>query len=412
MIRTLRTLLIFSSLFFSAGAAAGGFQLNTQGQRQFGMGHTGTGLFTDAATIFFNPGGLCMLDTGWQAGAGLSLLFPRTLYQEPQPGVYNVYMEPNTGTPLHAYVSFRPQKMERLAFGLGLYTPYGSRAEWPSDWKGQFIIRSISLKTFYIQPTVACKITDWLSAGAGFVYATGNFSLEKGVPVQDSLGRYGSAALEGDASGFGWNAGLAARFGEHWTFGVSMRSGVNVEVASGSADFTVPPALAEYFPDGTFSTRLGLPSTISAGAGYSMGPWKFALDVNRTGWSSYDSLRIDFAENTDKLEDVHSARLYKDVYTIRGGAEYTCKENWQFRGGVYYDQTPVQDGYLTPETPDMNRIGLTAGISYAPLPLLTIHATGLYSQGRPRTDTNIETGFSGKFSTKAVAAGIGLGVKF
>ena len=37
---------------------AGGFQLNLQGSRQLGMGHTGTGLVYDAATLFFNPGGM------------------------------------------------------------------------------------------------------------------------------------------------------------------------------------------------------------------------------------------------------------------------------------------------------------------------------------------------------------------
>jgi hypothetical protein len=35
---------------------AGGFQINLQGQKQTGMGHTGTGLLLDGAPLFFNPG--------------------------------------------------------------------------------------------------------------------------------------------------------------------------------------------------------------------------------------------------------------------------------------------------------------------------------------------------------------------
>ena len=35
---------------------AQGFQVNLDGQKQIGMGHTGTGLVQDGASVFFNPG--------------------------------------------------------------------------------------------------------------------------------------------------------------------------------------------------------------------------------------------------------------------------------------------------------------------------------------------------------------------
>lgn len=400
------------SLLTQLAAQAGGFQLNTQGVRQLGMAHTGTALAMDGSVLFFNPGQLPFLKNRFVVTGGVSFLLPRTIYKEPQPGFYHEYMVPNTSTPVHLYAAFRPDTASRLAFGLGVYNPYGSRAQWPSDWKGQFIIREISLTTFYIQPTVAYRITDWLSAGVGGVYATGSFSLAKGVPVQNMQEEYGDASLSGSASGTGWNAGLAARFKQGLSFGLSMRSGVQVEVGSGTADFTVPSALEEYFPDGKFSTKLRLPSTISLGAAYTKNKWQLALDINRTGWSSYDTLHIDFEQNTEKLADVHSAREYKDVMTFRFGANYKINEHVEVRSGVYFDQTPVQDGYLTPETPDSDRIGITAGGTYNINSKLGVNLFYLYTQGSNRTDTNLETGFSGTYKTIANGFGASIAVQF
>src|SRR4026208_1946223 len=91
--------LIFNFQFLIFNSFAGGFQINLQGQRQIGMGHTGTGYVTDAATIFFNPGGLGWLDTMVNLSIGVSFIIPRTLYLEASPGTYTAEMVHNTGTP-------------------------------------------------------------------------------------------------------------------------------------------------------------------------------------------------------------------------------------------------------------------------------------------------------------------------
>src|SRR5262245_61245709 len=88
----------FSFLIFHF-SYAGGFQVNLQGQRQIGMGHTGTGYVTDAATIFFNPGGMGWLDTMVNISGGMSFIIPRTRYLEAFPGTYTAEMIHNTGTP-------------------------------------------------------------------------------------------------------------------------------------------------------------------------------------------------------------------------------------------------------------------------------------------------------------------------
>jgi long-chain fatty acid transport protein len=408
-----KQLLLFLSITFSISLLhAGGFQVNAQGQKQMGMGHTGTGLCLDAASIFFNPGAIGFQDSKWMFSAGSTFLIPRTEYLEAAPGTYTATMVHHVGTPFEVYASWHSTKFPHLSAGIGVYTPFGSRAEWPGDWKGQFLIREIDLKTIFIQPTVSWKVNDHIGIGVGFVYATGDFSLRKGIPVQDSTGAYGAATLNGAASGIGFNAGIFFKINEKWSAGFSYRSNVNVKVENGTSEFVVPSSLAEYFPNTTFSTSIKLPDVISGGVGYTTDKWKFAVDVNVIGWKSYDTLRIDFATNTDKLEDLHDPRCYKNVFISRIGAQYHLNDHFDLRAGMYYDITPVKDGYLTPETPDANRVGITCGTTIHFGQKFSTDISLLYIEGMKRTDTNLETGFSGTYKSRVVAPGIGLNYSF
>jgi long-chain fatty acid transport protein len=350
--RLRKLFLIFNFSFLISNLSyGGGFQVNLQGQRQIGMGHTGTGYATDVATIFFNPAGMGWLDTTVNLSLGVSFIIPRTQYVEAFPGTYSAEMVHNTGTPFEFYYSASLKK--NLRAGVGIYTPFGSRAQWDDNWKGQFIIREINLKTIFIQPTLSWKINEHFGIGAGFVIATGDFALRKGIPVQNFVSEYGEGNLEGSALGNGVNTGIYFSSGK-WSAGLNYRSSVTAEVSEGDATFSVPGYLEQYFPSTKFSASLKLPGVLSFGLGCKLSKkFSLAADINMVGWSSYDSLRIDFETNTEKLEDISSARNYQDVFIYRLGAEYFPNEKITLRAGAYYDLSPVPDGYLTLKHPTL-----------------------------------------------------------
>ena len=57
-------------------------------------------------------------------------------------------------------------------------------------------------------------------------------------------------------------------------------------------------------------------------------------------------------------------RNYEDSNIYRFGLQYHYNDRWTLRGGVYFDESPVQDGYYAPETPRNDSIGYTAGATY------------------------------------------------
>lgn len=387
-----------------------GFQVNFQGQKQQGMGGAGNALPIDAASVFFNPGSVSFLKEN-SVNIGFTPTFANTLYEDANTTSIGRTNSP-MGTPFSAYAVYRKNEECKFSYGLGIYTPFGSTIQYEDGWTGRFALTKLQLKSIFIQPTLSYKLNDRIGIGAGFVYSIGNVNLQKDIPVQDADGTYGHAELDGKASGFGYNIGLFVQATEKLNIGLSYRSQVNMEVAEGTATFTVPSSLTANFPSGTFSSALPLPQVATLGLAYKLNDkLAFALDVNYVGWKAYDTLAFDYAQNTASLVDTKSARNYKNTFAFRLGANYALSEKFDVRLGLAYGLTPVQNGYVTPETPDANRINYTAGLGYKIGNHFQLDASVFFTHLK-RTDTNLETNLSGTFTTNVLAPGLAIIYKF
>ena len=138
---------------------------------------------------------------------------------------------------------------------------------------------------------------------------------------------------------------------------------------------------------------------------------ELSSEVNFGGWKSYDTLAFDYQQNTSSLVDTKSARMYKNSYVIRLGAQYKLNPSLSLRFGSSYGVTPVQNGYVTPETPDANRISITTGFGYKLNSKLVLNMSILCTNLK-REDTNIETQLSGIYRTNVIATGFSFAYNF
>jgi long-chain fatty acid transport protein len=371
----MKKILLIAIFSISTTALAGGFQLNVQSVRAIGMGGAYTGFAFGPASVFFNPGGMGTLK-GHNLCAGINLVFPAVSLQTSSSE--NIDQTSGMATPFHFYYGGElvPNK---LYVGLAVNNLFGSSSSFEDDWEGRFIVQNISLKTFSFQPTVAYKPHDMISLGAGFVFTTGSFGFEKAVPLYSDPADYGKASLSGRGLAFGFNGGFlfsplkadSSKLG--LSIGSSFRSGQSITLADGVADFTdIPPSLQSTFPATTnFTGGLNLPYVVTAGLSVELNlsmlmnkgeghVLRIVYDFNYTGWSSYDSLKFDFA-NTD-TPDSETPKLWQNAPTHRFGLELQLMNMLFLRGGGYYDITPIQDGYVSPELPDATQFVPTAGI--------------------------------------------------
>ena len=407
----IKIIFLFFGLQIVVSSYGQGFQVNFQGQKQQGMGCAGTALNLDASSLFFNPGASAFANKSEVNLAGTAI-FADVLYTDS--ATQTSYRTNNPiGTPFSAYGLYRFKKsLEPLSVGLAIYTPFGSTVQWEPGWIGRFALTRLSLKAIFFQPTFSYRISERLGVGAGFVISNGSVNLQKNIPVQDSLGFSGHAELAGKAIGFGYNAGILYHVNHKFSMGLTYRSKVNMSVNNGNATFTVPTALATSFPNGTFSSKLPLPSVLTLGLSFTPNAkWSFVLDVNRVNWKVYDTLAFDYAQNTSALSDTKSARNYESIFAFRGGASYAATKKWILRLGSGFGLTPVQSGYVTPETPDANRLYGTCGFSFVANEHFSFD-TSLYATRMQRTDKNLETQLNGTFTSIAFAPGISLNYKW
>lgn len=405
--------ILTASLLLPAVMSMGaGYQLNLQGLRQLAMGGGGCAWVWDASTIFYNPAGMSRMN-GIQAYGSILAIMPSVKYVQTPTGGYSYESKQQTFTPFNVYVGGSILKNKRLGVGLGVYTPFGSGLKWDDNWTGRYVNRSIYLQSIFFQPTVSYRVSDMVSIGAGFVYATGKVDLKQAIPVQDASGNDGSAELKGNANGTGYNIGIHVKANERLQFGLTYRSQVKMKVDDGDANFNVASSLAGEFPNTSFSTSLPLPEVLSVGVGYKFCKrWFVQADFNLVGWKAYDTLRFDYAQTTDQLQNTRTPRLYKNTLAYRAGVCYKASESVSLMLGGAYDASPVRDGYVSPELPDANRWVLTGGLTYRPMSKLTIMAAVEYVSSEKRDAMFLPANFSGKYQTKAITPGIGVSYDF
>ena len=458
-------------------AKAEGYLVNAQSAKQSGMGHVGTAMKLGAESMHFNPAGLVFMNKSIDISAGVSGVFSKGKYSSLS-DEYFVKTDSKVSTPLFMYAGFKIY--DNLAAGVMLNTPYGSSIKWGDDWRGAHLIQDISLKLFNIQPTVSWKITNRLSVGAGLMMEYGNFNLNraliapgamsglanklfaanpalaalipqelKTVIVKYDNASAASAGLTGDAGvRVGYNLGAMFVVNDKISIGASYRSKVTAKVKEGEVNVKyanelefkellksvnsllsklpqgsgVPSKIeVPSLDNGTFSAELPLPSVFSAGITYyPTNRWTVSGEVQFNGWGAYKQLTIKFNPDEELGKyNINAPKKYKNSRTYRLGGQYAATKRLDLRLGAYFDETPVKDDYLNPETPSMNKLGLSAGLSFRPMNSLSVDVAFSYITGFGRdgsyTDKDLlgqPRTFGGHYNIAAMMPSIGLSYAF
>ncbi len=404
-----RFYVLFVLLFIAGKVLAGGPQVSLHGQKQIGMGLVGTSLTLDASSVFYNPGALAFNKQLYNITFGTSLVRSFVVYKPTQPSVYEARTKSPISTPFAFYASARLS--DNLTAGLAVNTPYGNNLKWDKDWAGRFLIQDIMLECITIQPTLAYKVNSWLGVGAGLVYATGKVKLNKSIPLSSSTGE-ATFGVDGNANTLGYNVGIEIKPSNKLQIGIDYRSGLKMQLKNTPANFDVPSSMSTSFPSGnTVTATLPLAANIDFGASYQVNEKLLvAFSLNFVKWSAYDSLNFDFKNHTSQLKDIHSPREYSDEMIYRVGSQYVICPKITVRAGAYYDPSPCNPNYFTPETPSLDNTGLTCGFSYSPTKKVSVDFSFLYIQGKQKSLAYVPDNFTGTYKTRFFIPGIGLSI--
>jgi len=355
-------------------ASAAGFALIEQSASGMGNAFAGAAATAeDASTIFYNPAGMSKLSGNQFAVAGhaidLSLKFSNNGTSRAAGGGA-IPLGPVSGDDggQAGGTSFVPNLYlthpinEQWTIGLGVNAPFGLKTEYDSTWVGRYQGIKSEITSYNINPAVSYKMSDTLSLGAGVNYQHLKASLTNAImtgPGPISVNPDAIATLDADDDAWGWNLGLLAQITPDTRVGVSYRSQLKYTL-SGTTSAAIP-GVGTVLPTTNISTDVTLPDMASLSIMHKLNDkWDLLGDATFTRWSKLDTLNVNTSSGTlDTL-----VFKFDDSWRVSLGANYHYSERWTFKGGVAWDQTPVQDQYRTVRLPDNDRKWLSFGGKY------------------------------------------------
>lgn len=411
--------LFILSIILFGNLMAGGFQINEHGAKAMGMGGAFTAQASDPSAIFFNPAGL-----GFQKGMnlmlGTTLIFPSTKFVGPSPSTAENKMKSQIFYPINLYGTYGMEN--GLTFGIGVFNPFGLGTEWDKDWVGRRLSVKTDLQTFFINPSLAYKISDQFSVGLGVSYVLANVNLKFRVPTYSSLlpptpsTTDGTAELDADGNGFNFNVGVLYKPIDDLSLGLSYRHTTELEL-EGTATFTDMQALQTFFPGGDGKTTITLPYNILFGIAYNFMPeLTIEAGFQYVGWESYDTLDVQIAEGPASplgvlQKSIKTAKDWENSFLIRIGGEYRM-DKFAFRAGYIFDKTPQPDKSLEPMLPDADRHEITFGLGYRVSENLCVNFAYQFIMFNERTVTSPTNLFPGTYKSNAHLFGLNIGYNF
>ncbi|HEY2819057.1 MAG TPA: outer membrane protein transport protein [Casimicrobiaceae bacterium] len=397
-----------------------GFAL--QEQNASGLGHAyagGAAAAEDVSTIFYNPAGLVRLKS-MQFVVAANAICPSTKFHD-SGSSQAAFGQPLGGTGGDAgscagvpNLYFGVPFTDKWSFGIGVNVPFGLKTEYDSDWLGRFQAVQSKVETYNINPVLSWEPTKNLTVGAGVSYQhlkatltsqvnyAGAYAngVQTAVAANPALAPFAStlaasaAGLEssgrvtGDDGSWGWNVGVLWQATPETRFGAAYRSHISYTVV-GNASFDNPTAVATLPPqlaptgalilngvnaqlyDGSVQLKLRLPDTANVSIFHQFdNKWDLMADVQYTGWSSFKELnvvRTSGAASGDTLSNppnTPTPENFRSTWRVSGGANYRYTDKWTWRGGIAWDQSPVNNTDRTPRLPDNDRFWLAFGAQY------------------------------------------------
>src|SRR5690554_4966357 len=347
---------------FASQANAGGYQINEQSVSGQGYGHAGrSSNINDASIVFGNPAGMSFLDRA-QVTVGGTYLHVNTDIKNAEASRYPTAFGPAaaqeiTGTADGDIVSgtlvpsafYAHPVNERLAFGFGLYAPFGSKTDYESSFAGRGLGNYTEVTVMTAQPTVSYRFNDQWSVGAGVTYNRVDGELRRQVP--HILGGEVDARVEGDDEAWGYNLGVIFQPVPETTFGLTYRSKVSYtlegDYRATASDNTLsnPPPFGlgavegDVLTQSSASLKLTTPETINFSVTQQMTDrLKLMAGASWVRWSRFDQILVtDSAGN----EITNEQQNYSNAWAFAVGGEYQLTPQLALRAGVTLDETPT-----------------------------------------------------------------------
>ncbi|ALV91579.1 MULTISPECIES: long-chain fatty acid transporter FadL [Pantoea] len=363
----------------SSHVYAAGFQLNEFSAIGLGRAYSGEGAMGDtAASASRNPATMALMDRP-SFSIGAVYIDPDVNITGTSPSGRSLdakNIAPNQWVPNIHYV--HPIN-DQWWVGASVTSNYGLATEFNDGYTAGGYGGKTDLQTGNFNISTAYRLNEHFSFGVGFdaVYAkakieryAGESGAALGIPANTQI-----AHLNGNKWGYGWNAGILYEVDKNNRYGFTYRSEVKIDFDGNYRSNlptyvnSLPQAQLLGLPYGTGgstipgSLTLNLPEMWELSGYNKVAPqWAVHYSLTYTSWSQFQELK---ATGSNGQTLFYKDEGFHDAYRIALGTSYFYDDNWTFRTGIAFDDSPVPADKRSISIPDQDRLWLSAGASYA-----------------------------------------------
>jgi len=424
MRKPLLTILFVCIMIPPSLSVAGGYSNPYIGAPSLGRGATGVASADDLSAVYHNPAGLAQL-------GGNQFLFSPIYFKinsnyTRDPGTTTVTSDKPSFTGLVGFSTDLDR--DDMVLAVGLYTPYGLKLEWPEDGPQRYSATRADLRAIFITPSFAYRITQRLSVGAGvsFISARAEVGRKANPFLSDPTNPLSmdpdydiDITVEGDDRAIGFDFGIQYRIRDDLAWGFLYIPETRLEF-DGVFTAQIPPTLQAQFQGAETITDNGMvelkfPHQVRTGIHW-RGIERLGLEFEFgwSGWSSPETLTFDYDNATPLTEeDTILPREWKNSVAIHVGADYRARPGLIFRGGYFFDQTPVPDRTLDPLLPQADKNIFSGGVGYRLSPFsLDFSYAYLVNEDRTVTNSILDYPTNGLYETTAHIFSVSAGLMF
>jgi len=342
-------------------AHAGGYAIPHQTAQAVGLSNAVTAGVTDPSAVYVNPAALTEIE-GNQLMGGVNYI--NTVSSVTNSGRRSTNRHDDNFIPTFFTNYHIPAT--NLTAGIGVYTPFGLSTTYDKGSFTRFGAVRSELRTMYLTPAIAWHLNPSLSLGGGFSFVHSSALFSRSLFL--APGAEGKIRLTDTDNGYTYNLGGLYKPHEKIKIGLTYRGRVDLDFDTGHvkvADVTGAVSTVK-----SRGTGIPLPPVISMGINWQITPgWGAEFVYDYTRWSQFRHLKAHF--NTPAplapgvfLSGLFVQELWKNTNTLRLGTSYRLADNFELRGGIAVDETPIPARTLGPSIPGADILTLNAGIGY------------------------------------------------
>ena len=370
LMKKLYLMTALAAILGAHNANAAGYQLNEFSATGLGRSFAGIGVVgDDFSALAYNPAGMtAQKRSGAQIGLAMTEIAAKAKSAQ--------------GTDKMDYFVPLPSAMgqynlnDKWFFGLGIYVPYGLSTKYKHDshvaQHEPVGVRKSELEVIDANFSTAYRFDMGLSLGASAIlrYIKGQLTSNiNNMPYQTPLGVVGAnGTSDYRVKGWSesWQLGAMYDFNENTRVGLSYRFKSTQhthgkEYVDLRAELPYGYGIVEKFMRYETMADPELPASwVLSGYHKWNAEWATEATVKYIQWHRFYTFPAHSGAGDHSVE-----YRWKDAWTFALGQEYYANQNWTFRAGAAWDQSPnANNNFRTNRIPDADRIWLSAGVSY------------------------------------------------